>query len=1481
MPRLRRPCHPTFAATANSHPAIGFSPLGMCEEVPWRTPSFASTLESTARESMATRELVDLWIVARALGDLGAAPPTAAAAVRALAEILASPTSPTSGSYPDRSTSLREAEHLAGPWRRIELFLESVRPSRETPLKFERAKDLVEAAGFKDAPLRQTVVALLKVGSMGLDPVPRLTAALASATAATEHSPARLEQLRVEFHREVVPLWNAAGAKLPRKHCRDAWTRFIEQAESTLRALFPTAKGGAKTWDTGSMRRNIGALVRLHEEIADSGGARFDDRSKMDKAARRIADLAMGVNAAAEALHSQGHGTAMDAIPVEAVRSLLSAKPLDIPDEELCRQAIVAFATGKPVAPPPGIRLGKLLRRPDLLSAIHGITVETTSGPDDIVAALDALSDPVRAAAILRTSPQDMSPEGTPPSRQLQRLLAVPHRRWLLSRLGSSAGSVVPKTVRLDDEVAVFEEIDSLQVTWSVLDELASRGRDQVRGVLKEVRDLAAQPTREFDPALCQAWLELVRRFADQRRDDLLKYLRSRAKAEKREAAEKALDENRLGDAMYLLQEGPREPSHELAVRETVWRQEARSRYANPLSAISSESGELFELWRRGITGHVGSDRQLRTKFVEQVIEGADKKWNQTKEHVIPTIELRRLLKLYNPTYLPQLGRFSSLCILAAPTSPKQANFEHQAAGVLEKLGKENLYAVLAPLVSEAGRQATLKEFRRRGLAAALIDDLDLCRILNLGGRRPSGLVALLEVVLEQQAWSTHFTPFAMHDGQHVQVEMYVGRGVEAEQLAQTPAYSRLFSGRKLGKSALLRYVHDTRDGLKLPSGNTLRVLFVPAVGAESDFDVVDRFAEQLSERLGFKVPGLVLDGKPGDALVQIAKRFVESRPTESLLVVFDEADKFVEAQIEAYDREREACLSFRMRTQVESFRDAAKLPRIRFVFAGYRATSTSEGAWANWGDVLRLKPLTLDEGARLIGGPLARMGIDASAQATTIAHRCGCQPVVILRFGELLLKHLEARYAPNQRDQVVVTAADVAAVFNEEPVREEIRVVVRNNFQDSPRARVVFSALLGEFAQHAPGDGIAEADRMVTERLRAIDGDLSWLHPAPEAQVLEVQRLLADFAARELVLMRRGPDGQPACYLRFPHHLSILLPDDPEGAIRADIAALRRRGAGIASESVRALVSPRELDRLRDATCRAPDQHFRIHAAIVGSHWPEAAAHRSGGFADRLGIAPDARFQPTKADRGLDRDRLAVVEAPPEAIQRIAAKRPKDRAAPLFLGGADAIRWAFGRQFESDEMFEIVGLGRLSGPTLDWWFSKVRALSFEPLDWRERILRATSGTPLLLAEIERHLLGQSEGGIEVSRDKLDAAIQATEASDARLAQLLVGPEPSFSLSNREIEILRMLAHVGTTTAYKASKPSDDLTEMWDELYRPTLGFNAVDPTNRSDRVSIAVLVALGLVPTGGADKDEDPLRRLVTPSKEDALYRLVAALKP
>src|SRR5262249_18155458 len=334
-----------------------------------------------------------------------------------------------------------------------------------------------------------------------------------------------------------------------------------------------------------------------------------------------------------------------------------------------------------------------------------------------------------------------------------------------------------------------------------------------------------------------------------------------------------------------------------------------------------------------------------------------------------------------------------------------------------------------------------------------------------------------------------------------------------------------------------------------------------------------------LVDRAGFQEPLSDAYVRPGDRLVNTLRRFTEERPAESLLVVLDEADRFVEAQLEEYEQRREDCLTFRMRTDVESIRDVQGLPRVRFVFAGYRVTQTSEGAWANWGRVLTLQPLSHDEGRALVEGPLARLGIDGSGQADVIAWRCGYQPAVLLRFGEQLLRRLERTRPASARARVEVNEEDVSTVFAEPAVQDEIRTIVRNNFRGNSLGQILFSALILEPADMPPATGLDDAPRRLLDRLRAIDSDVTWLRGDDQFALGEITRNLRDFVERQL-LLEDPVDGNVLYQLRFPHHLSILLQQDQTAIIRQEIEGLRRGGQGTERHgAVRALV-PRRVIR-------------------------------------------------------------------------------------------------------------------------------------------------------------------------------------------------------------------------------------------------------------------------------------------------------------
>lgn len=1479
-----RSAPPAFPAELTSYRAFRdenwMSPLGACERAPWREPNFAERLRTAAVVALTEHRLAHLWILDEALAAAGERAVIDRSDLEALAAILTSPSSLAAGSYsnPERPALLRGDGVAAAESWRLKVFLEAIRPSSEIPLSSSEAEAVVDAVGFADANLRAVVLGLLKFGSQGADPLAPLRGHLLSVAANPAQAAKDLAELRTRLHAEYTRVFRNAGGTVLRNHCKEAWSEFMAEAGPVLRQLFPAEKGGLAKggrWDTSAVHRSLGALLGRHAEIADRRKAAFQDRGHMDRSAEELVSAAVRVNELAAQIWDDKATRAEKArrLPVEHARRLLDSPALERPEEELCRLALLGQLSAVPrghASAALHLTLGDIAARPQLLSLLPA-SAEVPDSPTAAIAPVQQTNDVTRAAAVLLEAP--CADEGAP-LRVIARRLTLPPNRWLQPFAGALLRDGAPATPA--DELQLHAVLANARRAWRDLDSLASRVAQSVWRALEDASK-TLESCRGLEPALCGAWLERLTDFAREAAKPLVEALAREAEVAKNEEAQAAVRDGRYADARLLLSgivehRGP----HEL--RETAWRPEARARYPQPLEAIlqhaPSDRSGLLDGWARGLTKQaVGADRKLRTTFVEQVIGGVPKGANQTKEHVISCEVLRARLKELdlNPTFLPQLARFKSLVVLSAPAHPSESNFAIATAGVLEST-PETVYAVLAPRISAALRDDTLREFRKRNLNAAIVDDLDLCRLLRLRGQRPNGLIALFEVILEQLPWMSHFAPFTNDDGQNVLVEMYVGRHKEALEIARTATYSRLFSGRKLGKSALISYVHDTQNQQTLQSGNTLHVLTVAAVGAESDAVVVAKILEQLKKEVGFTVSDLDIGADPAGALARVAKEFVHKEPKKSLLVILDEADQFVEAQIAAYERDRERCLSFRMRSEVQAYHDEQRLPRIRFLFAGYRTTNLNEGAWANWGEVLTLRPLSLEEGAQLVAGPLARIGLDASTQASAVAYRCGCQPAVIISFGRTLLRRIDRGHSLTVREGLQLDP-EIAAACNEESVQEEIRTIARNNFRDNPRARILFQAVLQEFSEYPSGAGIREMDARLMQRLAAIDPDLSWLHVEADGRALEVARLLRDFVSREL-LTRSEIAGAPVYHLRFAHHLPTLLQHDAEQVIRQEIRSIRHRGQEAVGRR-HGLLAEERFEFVRNLVSRH-DPEYPVRAVVVGSHWQEAVSHMSGGIPDRIGIPPDRVFV-SRPPSGRDEPRLAVSAATPKAFDEILSRRATRMPPPLLIGGADLVRHALSRA--GGDLIEIVKLGRVPRGTVAWWFERIRGLEFHDADWLEKVMAVTSGVPWLLRWVEQALVGDAHGGIDISTQRLAAVIGGGASAVRDFTAALVDGPASARLTPRELEIVRMLAIVGREYGYRVSNPFDDLSFGWEDYHRKKLDVAALDVVG--DSTSVNVVQALGVVPLDPSVSGDDPMRRLFVPPEGDVLYRLAGALGP
>jgi hypothetical protein len=1461
--------------------AFWLGSTGNVEPAPWHSATFADALVTAANTTLldGPTRAWQLLVCARALELLGAPSPIASQDVRSAAALWAAPDSPSAGLEPERCERLRAGSpEPRTPAHRIALVLEALRPSRERRLLAHEIEALIDHAGFESGALRVVVHRLLGAHALGHDAISLLRDAHDAKPEQARDLVARLEQERRDLQTLVTKVWSAAGGRVQRTHCRRAWSDFIDEVHPWLTRMYPAPRGD-DNWTISDASSEIDGLTSTLDAICERYAAKFDDKRHMLRTAAEIADAARRVLELRrrQLVAANAKRPVIDLPRVELQQ--LGGMQLTTPAEDFGRRLLLRVIDGTantPDAPHPlAITIGDVCERPDILRVIKDVPPESASALRRSAAAFayaDDLAEPVRAAAVLVHRPE------TPEERSLDALVAAlerSHRSPLLGAIIHVLDERLRKRIhaeRTDDLGRLASLVSYISTDVAAFVELGSHLAGGFRRIRDRARELLETGDVRLDTRLMEVWLERVHEAAERCIQEHVAHLTSESsRREDGDEVRSSLARKQYSRAIRMLYG---HTGVELRTnRQTEWRGDvSASRDAllkRLFTGADAKLRPLVEAWRAGVKGDaVRSDRTLRTEFARVVTEGRNLDRESAPAFIaIPMMAINAELTRDQlmPTFIPQVFRFGRLVLATPPVSTDAPSFRQNTIARAAEF-PQDLVVFLTPRLTDVRRTEALTEMRRRGTAAALIDDVDLVRLVNPGGQRPHLLLGLLEIALEQQRRAA-CSPFELPEGSLTRQEMYVGRREKARDLARTANYSRLFSGRKLGKSALLRFIERTEDGAQLPSGNLLRVIYVPAVGIESESAMVDAIATSLESALAMKFARHP-EATPADRLDAVLREYLGRNTRGSLLVVLDEADVFFERQLEAYEEHRERCLSFQMRSRFTAMTDEQGLPRIRFIFAGYRVTNRSQGAWSNWGLVLSLEPLEPEDAARLVAAPLAVMGIDLGAHAHEVAYRCGYQPAILLRFGERLIDQLE-RQPHRSGERHVVTEADVAQALEDQRVQEEILTITRNNFEGNPVGLIVFSALLSEFVELPPGQPLRDAPQRILERLRKIDPDLAWLEREGDGSGT-VRGYLSDFVERSLLRERRV-GGEPSYSLRFPHHLTIIASLSEPARIREELRRVRARGGDAAESAERALLPPHVLRDLGDA------MKPRSGAiAVLGTLWPAGAYDPNGGVPDRLGVTSDeildgqalleAGRSPTSA-RVLRRVDVALAEHFLDELRGAASR-------PLLMGGVDLLRWALARRkAEQTLIFEVHGVGRLSRGRLAWWLQRVRGLEFAHTDAIERIHAATGGIPMLLDTVDSQLKGAA--GTTVSDERLQLALSTVDEALPTVARNLATGRPSVVLERREREILQLVECVVCADASAGRDLKTALTEVW-ELFAERC---SIPPVGAGDAAPLEVLLEVGLLPVNPSGRGDDPVGRIGVVTPADPVLQVARAL--
>lgn len=1497
---------------------------GLVGPAQWKTEGFVAALRQRSVEAWECGQAAIAYLFARGVVAAAGTDPLGIDDLASADRLLSDPTSHSAGIDTGRVDRLRSciANLTAGdkPSIGLALMLEALRPTRPCSFTLPEIEALIDHASYNDPALNEVVRFLLQGWSAELNPLSVMRTRLLDAPEeSVEDLEASLRSSQEALRTQIATLWSAAGGKIQHTHCRIAWTKFIETEVVRLRNELAPSDSELSVrvkLSPSRIRDRVIALGRSFKRIMDSEQVRHRDRSVAEGAAQQIvetvevvADVLQRLNA-----HRQRFRVSYDGIPHEAAQRLLSGSASNTA-EQLCASLFAAVLRNTPQPNDLRLQAAYLIHHVDVVRYLGSETLARVGVVRDGICILD-FEDPTPVSALMlgwhTQEPLALNDDSdlwvalrnAAADKERRDVLAAlsstdilqPHERTLLHRYALELGD------------SAFEATRELERLWGACNELMAPTEARLKTIVDEAKTLmAAASTSMTRSLLLLAWLKQCVALATVHRDSAAKALLDLAHERPNNVALRIANyfdvgDYRAGVALFHGGTVPTTNGDRLGTRRTLWREDAlkawsepKAKLANDLKGSTPEQNRLVDLWIAGAVEP--NQRDAMPRLLYAVISGeagrspsenlkrfpvklSDLREHKERKTTISCESIRNYFQQakLNPTFLPQLADFSQIVIA---TSPQQTG---RGASVLDDwckaAGNEasgSLVVFMAPGIQLTRRDELCSGLRKRGVTAAIVDDVDLCRLCAATARMDGhNFVPFLEVLLEQLDLD-RASPFLSLDGQHVRLETYIGRKHEAEKVALGWSYTRVFSGRKLGKSALLKYVANTFNGYLLPSGNTLNVFFITIAGGESERWVVDCIVDEMASRFGLQEKPGLKDQPPAERFSDYMKRFLQEKPRHSVLLILDEADAFVEGQLDRYDLAREGSLSFRMMKELPAQVDSNQLPRIRTIFSGYRVTNTRGGVWANAGDVLVLRPLAEEEAAQFLEGMLARVGVALGNHAPFVAMRCGFQPAVLIRFGESLIRRLKRSNRSADRETLTVSHDEVLATLGEQGVLDEIKTVVNNNFQGNRIGAVVFGATLLALKDLEPGLALTEGPTQVLAKLREIDPNFDWLERVDTSPLSEIERNLQDFIDRELLTVSDAPRfGVREYRLRFPHFLPVLTQQSEVALeVRQQIQAIR--GGASQRRVSQCVLSESALDTIR-YWYHQDSRDCKL--IVVGGHWIDALLDSKCGVSDRLGCERAALALPTRAEEVTGQISAKMHVFGNVAVDLWKSFLEADADRPLVLiGGLDLQREARRYALDGGQVpVEVVTLGRLTESTLAWWFEDARALHFKAGNSISKIARTTGLVPFLVGTFD--VLLQQMPGSEVSEQELDAALALFDAQIADYALQLSDATWSGGLSLREIELLKMALRITeeVSAEFDLENEFDECWSLLEEASRGNAPFS--DP---GDWSALKLLVESGLLPArvdASSATNAQSLGRISFDSS-GTLVRLIKALGP
>jgi len=335
-------------------------------------------------------------------------------------------------------------------------------------------------------------------------------------------------------------------------------------------------------------------------------------------------------------------------------------------------------------------------------------------------------------------------------------------------------------------------------------------------------------------------------------------------------------------------------------------------------------------------------------------------------------------------------GRYDLVCFWGRPDP-------NIIAAKLTALGLNNqcVIVIFLGVLSDSQRCAIMNMSHNRKLAMAVLDEKLFAFIAK---EQETRLSLLLRCSLPFSALNP-YTPFKAGD---VPPEMFFGRQDMVRKLQEPGESCFVFGGRQLGKSALLRRVEQEFHDPKREQ--YAKVIDIKLIG---DFGT-DQLPNIIWEKLrdSFKEFGLLhyrITTVQPQEIIRHTKLIMEEKDERRVLILFDEADNFLEA---------DAKENFQI---VDRFRIimAETSRRLKLVFAGLHNVQRYQGIpnqpLAHFGSPICVGPLEPKAARQLVEEPLSALGFQLDdATSLRILSYTNYHPGLIQLFCQELLRLMQ-----------------------------------------------------------------------------------------------------------------------------------------------------------------------------------------------------------------------------------------------------------------------------------------------------------------------------------------------------------------------------------------------------------------------------------------------------------------------------------------